>query len=90
MTFHILTIFPDFFRGPLDYGIVERARRAGKLGIPAIALFPLVPAERKNEHATEALNPDNLVCRAVRALKKSVPEIGVICDVALEIGRAHV
>ncbi len=64
--------------------LVKDARRAAKLGIPAIAVFPVVPSERKSEDGDEAWNADNLVCRAVRALKKAVPEIGVVCDVALD------
>ncbi len=69
--------------------LVEEARRAAKLGIPAIAVFPVVPPERKSDEAEEAYNPDNLVCRAVRALRKAVPEIGIICDVALDPYTSH-
>ena len=69
--------------------IVKDVRRAAKLGIPAIALFPNTPAEAKSEDGEEALNPDNLVCRTVRAIKKAVPEIGVICDVALDPYTSH-
>ncbi|HEX6978343.1 MAG TPA: porphobilinogen synthase [Alphaproteobacteria bacterium] len=69
--------------------LVEEARRAAKLRIPAIAVFPVVPAERKSDEAEEAYNPDNLVCRAVRALRKAVPEIGIICDVALDPYTSH-
>ncbi len=63
---------------------VEAAAEAVALGVPAIALFPAVPAERKSAGAEEAYNPDNLVCRAVRAIKGNVPGIGIICDVALD------
>jgi porphobilinogen synthase len=69
--------------------LVKDARRAAKLGIPAIALFPVVPADRKTEDGDEAWNPDNLVCRAVRALKKAVPEVGIVCDVALDPYTSH-
>jgi porphobilinogen synthase len=69
--------------------LVKDARRAAKLGIPAIALFPVVPANRKSEDGDEAWNADNLVCRAVRALKKAVPEMGVVCDVALDPYTSH-
>ncbi len=69
--------------------LVKDARRAAKLGIPAIALFPVVPANRKSEDGDEAWNADNLVCRAVRALKKAVPEMGVVCDVALDPYTTH-
>ena len=69
--------------------LVKDARRAAKLGIPAIALFPVVDPRRKSEEAEEAWNADNLVCRAVRAVKKAVPEIGVMCDVALDPYTSH-
>jgi porphobilinogen synthase len=64
--------------------LVEATRRARDLGIPAIAIFPEVDARRKTPDAREAYNPDNLVCRAIAAVKKAVPDIGVICDVALD------
>ncbi|HJS32035.1 MAG TPA: porphobilinogen synthase, partial [Alphaproteobacteria bacterium] len=63
--------------------------RAAKLGIPAIALFPYVARALKREDGDEALNPDNVVCRAVRAVKKAVPELGVVCDVALDPFTSH-
>jgi porphobilinogen synthase len=69
--------------------LVKDARKAARLGIPAIAVFPVVPPERKVEDGDEAWNPDNLVCRAVRAIKKNVPEIGVVCDVALDPYTSH-
>jgi porphobilinogen synthase len=69
--------------------LVKDTKRAAKLGIPAIALFPVVPPDRKTEDGDEAWNPDNLVCRAVRAVKKAVPEIGVVCDVALDPYTSH-
>ncbi len=55
-----------------------------RLGIPAVALFPATPAERKNGEATEATNPDNLICSAARLLKREFPELGLIGDVALD------
>jgi len=64
--------------------LVEAVREAADLGIPAIALFPSVEAALKTPDAREATNPDNLVCRAVRAIKKAVPQMGIICDVALD------
>jgi len=70
----------------------ELLREAGEcaaLGIPAIALFPVVPQEKKSEDAAEAWNPDGLVQTAVRALKKEVPELGVITDVALDPYTSH-
>jgi len=63
---------------------VEAARMARDLGIPALALFPSVDPSLKTPDGREAVNPDNLVCRAVRAVKKAVPEIGIVCDVALD------
>ena len=69
--------------------VVKEARHAARLGIPAVALFPNVPASQKSDAAEESYNPDNLVCRTVRALKKAVPEIGVMCDVALDPYTSH-
>jgi len=63
---------------------VEAAREAADLGIPCIALFPYTKAADKNPEATEALNPDNLVNRATRAIKSAVPDMGVLLDVALD------
>jgi porphobilinogen synthase len=57
---------------------------AAKAGIPAIALFPATPLEKKNAEGTEALNPDNLICSATRILKREYPHIGLIGDVALD------
>ena len=79
---------PGVARLSLDE-LVKDARRAAKLGIPAIALFPQTPPSLKTEDGAEAWNPDNLVCRAVRALKRAVPEIGVMCDVALDPYTSH-
>ena len=69
--------------------IAERAKDAAQLGIPCVALFPNTPANLRTEDAKEALNPDNLICRAVRAIKDAVPEIGVLTDVALDPYTAH-
>ncbi|MBM3483233.1 MAG: porphobilinogen synthase [Alphaproteobacteria bacterium] len=69
--------------------LAKRAVEASKLGIPALAVFPQTPQARKNEEGDEALNPDNLVCRAVRAVKKAAPDIGVVCDVALDPYTSH-
>jgi porphobilinogen synthase len=60
------------------------AREARDLGIPCIALFPNTPGELRSEDAREALNPDNLICRAVKAVKDAAPELGVLTDVALD------
>jgi len=69
--------------------VVKAAKEAAGLGIPVIALFPQTPASLKSEDGREALNADNLVCRAVRAIKAEVPEIGVLCDVALDPYTSH-
>ncbi len=57
---------------------------AARLGIPAIALFPATPPEKKDSEGTEALNPDNLMCSAARLLKRAFPDLGLIGDVALD------
>ena len=64
--------------------LVRRAEDAAGLGIPAIAIFPFTDPARKTPGAEEAWNPENLVCRATRAVKDAVPEIGVLLDVALD------
>lgn len=69
--------------------LVKEAREAYKLGIPAIALFPVVPQNKKSLDAIEAFNPEGLAQRAVRALKKALPELGVITDVALDPFTTH-
>ena len=63
---------------------VTAAKEAAALGIPALALFPNTQDDRRNEGATEAYNPDNLMCRALAAIKDAVPNIGLIADVALD------
>ncbi|MBK8083092.1 MAG: porphobilinogen synthase [Devosia sp.] len=63
---------------------VEAARAAAAEGIPALALFPNTPDHLRNENGSEAWNPDNLMCRALSAIKSAVPEIGLIADVALD------
>ncbi|MCP5433543.1 MAG: porphobilinogen synthase [Alphaproteobacteria bacterium] len=68
---------------------VAAAREARDLGIPCLALFPNTPRERRTPRGEEALNPENLVCRAVRAIKEAVPEIGILCDVALDPYTSH-
>ena len=69
--------------------IVERAREAQALGIPCLALFPNTPGHLRSEDGREALNPDNLMCRAIRAVKDAVPDIGILTDVALDPYTAH-
>jgi porphobilinogen synthase len=68
---------------------VDAAKEAAALGIPVIALFPNTDPRLKSEDGGEATNEDNLICRAVRAIKSAVPEIGVLCDVALDPYTTH-
>jgi porphobilinogen synthase len=68
---------------------VRAVERAAKLTIPCVALFPYTDPALRDDEGSEALNPDNLVCRAIRAIKKEVPEIGVLCDVALDPYTSH-
>ncbi|HEU5047637.1 MAG TPA: porphobilinogen synthase [Rickettsiales bacterium] len=79
---------PGVFRLSIDL-LVAQARHAQSLGIPAIAIFPVTPQDRKTPEAEEAFNRDNLVCRAVKAVKDAVPDIGIICDVALDPFTSH-
>jgi porphobilinogen synthase len=69
--------------------LVDAAGEAASLGIPLIAVFPVIPPALKDPDGHEAVNPDNLVCRAVSAIKKAVPELGVLCDVALDPFTSH-
>jgi porphobilinogen synthase len=64
--------------------VAEVAAEAAGLGIPALAIFPEVDPALKTPDAAEACNPKNLVCRAIKAMKSEVPEIGIICDAALD------
>jgi porphobilinogen synthase len=68
---------------------VREAERAAGLSIPCIALFPYTEPVLRDEQGREALNPANLVCQAIRAIKAEVPEIGVLCDVALDPYTSH-
>lgn len=69
--------------------LIDEVARAYALGIKAIALFPAVDAADKSNDAREALNPDNLVCRAIRAIKAVLPDMGIIADVALDPYTLH-
>ena len=78
--------------GVVRYSIersVDAAKEARDLGIPVIALFPYTDNALRDERGTEALNEGNLVCRATRAIKAAVPEIGIMCDVALDPYTSH-
>ncbi|MGH6874736.1 MAG: porphobilinogen synthase [Aestuariivirgaceae bacterium] len=79
---------PGIERHSVD-GVVERASEAARLGIPVVALFPYTEPALRTPDGREALNPDNLVCRAVRAIKREVPNIGILCDVALDPYTSH-
>ena len=79
---------PDVFRLSIDL-LIEKAKTVYALGIPAIALFPVVSNQAKSELAEEAYNDDGLTQRAVKAIKKNVPELGVITDVALDPFTVH-
>jgi porphobilinogen synthase len=79
---------PGVTRYSIDL-LVKQAKAAADLGIPAIALFPKVDSALKTEKCEEAINPDNLICRAVKAIKDAVPQLGIICDVALDPYSSH-
>jgi porphobilinogen synthase len=79
---------PGVSRWSVDL-LSARAREAAELGIPCVGLFPNTPEELRTEDAREALNKDNLICRAIKAIKDAVPEIGVLTDVALDPYTAH-
>jgi porphobilinogen synthase len=69
--------------------IVDAAKQARDLGIPCLALFPNTPASLRSDDGSEALNSDNLMCRALRAIKAAVPDIGLLSDVALDPYTSH-
>ena len=69
--------------------VVRAAERAVRLSIPCIALFPYTDPSLRDETGSEALNDNNLVCRAIRAVKKEFPDIGVLCDAALDPYTSH-
>lgn len=79
---------PGVFRSTIDE-LIPQVIEARELGIPAIAIFPVVPQDKKSEEAEEAYNPDNLICRAIQAIKSEVPNIGIIGDVALDPYTSH-
>jgi porphobilinogen synthase len=78
-----ITAMPGVFRVGLD-GLAKQVEEAARLRIPALALFPVTPPELKNAEGSEALNPDNLMCRAARLLKSEFPQIALLGDVALD------
>ena len=84
----VIPSMPGVERLSIDNAVAAAEEAAG-LGIPVIALFPHTEDSKKTEDGREAENPGNLVCRAVRAIKKAVPEIGIMCDVALDPYTSH-
>jgi porphobilinogen synthase len=78
-----VTSMPGVTRVSIDR-LAAHVEPAAKLGIPAIALFPATPAEKKDADGTEATNPENLICTASRLLKREFPDLGLIGDVALD------
>ncbi len=79
---------PGVFRLPIA-ALIDAAGEAESLGIPLLAVFPAVPDAKKDPEGREALNPENLVCRAASSLKKAFPGLGVLCDVALDPYTSH-
>lgn len=79
---------PDVSRLSIDL-LLEKVRCAVDLGIPAVALFPVVPMKKKSEDAKEAYNNNNLIANAVKLLKDKFPQVGIICDVALDPYTSH-
>ncbi|MDD5322854.1 MAG: porphobilinogen synthase [Methylococcales bacterium] len=83
-----ISSMPGIERFSLDL-LLEQTQEIYHLGIPAIALFPFTPADKKSDNAAEAYNPDGLTQRSVRALKKAIPGLGIITDVALDPFTSH-
>jgi porphobilinogen synthase len=83
-----VSAMPGVDRVSLDR-LASHIEPAAKLGIPAIALFPATPSEKKDSEGTEALNPENLICSAARLLKDAFPDLGLIGDVALDPYTSH-
>lgn len=79
---------PNVERYSIDI-LVEEVKKARDLGIPAVALFPITLHEKKSDDGRESYNADNLMCRAIAAIKAAVPDIGVITDVALDPYTSH-
>ena len=79
---------PNLFCFSIDL-LLKEVEKAVKLGIPAIALFPKIDPNKKDENGSFALDPNNLICKAVKLLKKNFPELGIICDVALDPYTSH-
>jgi porphobilinogen synthase len=85
---HPVDSMPGVERLTVDQAVRDAAR-AAELKIPCLALFPYTDPALRDENGSEALNPDNLVCRALKAIKKEVPHVGLLCDVALDPYTSH-
>jgi porphobilinogen synthase len=83
-----IAALPGVSRWSVDR-LADQARTAKDAGISCLALFPNTPANLRTEDGREALNPDNLICRAIKAIKEAVPDIGLLTDVALDPYTAH-
>ena len=79
---------PGVTRYSIDV-FVEEARKAADLGIPAIAIFPVTPQEQKSPDGEESRNPENLICRAIQAIREALIPVGIIADVALDPYTTH-
>jgi porphobilinogen synthase len=83
-----VTSMPGVERLSVDQAVRD-AERAMRLNIPCIALFPYTESSLRDAQGSEAVNPDNLVCKTVRAVKKEFPDLGILCDVALDPFTSH-
>ncbi len=81
-------LMPGVYRLSIDQ-LTEEVKRAASMGIPAVAIFPQTEPSLKSDDGREALNPENLVCRATRAIANSEAGVGIICDVALDPYTTH-
>lgn len=79
---------PGIYRFSIDL-LIDEISKCQKLGIKAIMLFPCINQNLKDENGSEAHNENNLICRAIRTIKKQIPDIGIICDVALDPFTSH-
>lgn len=79
---------PNIHRYSIDL-LVDQVKQAQQAGIQAIALFPVTDPAKKDDTGSEALNPDNLICTAVKTIKDTIPDIAIICDVALDPYTTH-
>ena len=84
-----IATLPGVSRWSVD-GIAQRAQEAAAMGIPCVALFPNTPADRRSDDGAEALNPDNLMCQAIKAIRDACgSDIGILTDVALDPYTSH-